>query len=272
MSSSELVAQVCLYGARETGYAYLASAPELSSPIVAEGGWSAHDPSSPSGELRSLSETIERAKRELRALGLSAGVALVCFPAGERCARTPIERYERVGDMKLEPAPLVRVTAEAIDQAARRLTSQSSHIVRAAVHDSTDRRSSPRVRSPEPGRRSSPPLGRTSTGKPIPRVPEELGALERAATQASATGGAMSEEASRAMRAAQSALRAHVDSYAREFTAAEHCEAASRVEDEKRARFGAMDRYLRYAHNGVALLHERAADELDEAERRRRLR
>lgn len=111
------VAQVCLYGTRDVGFAYLASGPELSSPIGAKGGWNP-DETRPSGHYLSLTEIIDKAKADLRALGIRSGEVLVFFPGGERCARTPVDEAEAVGGMKLEPAPVVVVTAAAIENAA----------------------------------------------------------------------------------------------------------------------------------------------------------
>ena len=119
------IAQVCLYGTRDVGFAYLASGPELSSPIGAKGGWNA-DGTRPSGHYLSLTEIIDKAKADLRALGIRSGEVLVFFPGGERCARTPVDEAEAVGGMKLEAAPVVVVTAAAIENAAEAIATTST--------------------------------------------------------------------------------------------------------------------------------------------------
>lgn len=233
------VAQVCLYGSRETGYAYLASGPALSSPILAQGGWSAADESRPSGEHRTLTEVIARAKADLRAHGIHRGELLVCFPGGAQCARTRVEAFESVGKMSLEPAPVVVLTADTIENAARQVAKSA----------------------PRSGGSGEAPLGWTSSGKPVPRVPAHLGALEKAASEA---GPLFDDRAAPAIRAAQVAARAHFEAYAEGFTLADHREAERLLREAPLER----DRYLRYARNGLVMLHERAADAIEARTRR----
>lgn len=233
------LAQVCLYGTRETGFAYLASGPELSSPILAQGGWSAEDETRPSGQYRTLTEIVAAAKADLRALGVTRGELLVCFPGGEQCARTRVEAFERVGAMSLEPAPVVVLTADTIENAARRVAE-----------------SAPRSDGSGPA-----PLGHTSSGEPVPRVPAHLGLLEKAA---SAAGPLFDARATAAIRAAQAAARAHFDAYAQGFTLADHRDAVRLFREAPLE----PDRYLRYARNGLVTLHERAADAIEARTRR----
>jgi hypothetical protein len=105
-------------------------------------------------------------------------------------------------------------------------------------------------------------LGATSSGKPVPRVALELGALEKAASLAVHAHGLGSVEATPAVRAAQSALRAHFDAYASGFTADDHRDAATLLADHKWAQ-SEMDRHLRYAHNGLEQRHREAAERAD---------
>lgn len=242
------VAQVCLYGTRETGFAYLASRPELSAPIVAKGGWNA-DETRPTGRYRSLTEVIAGAKLDLVELGITRGEVIVFFPGGERCARTRVDAFEAVSDMAIEPAPLFVVSADAIASAARPTGSSSA---RQPARRSRRSRGTARPRVV--------PLGATSSGKPIPPVPAELGALEKASSEA---GPLFSDEALPAIRAANSAARAHFDSYARDFTLADHREAARLLRDQHEG-----DRYLRFARGGLAMLHERFAEMLRAQQRR----
>jgi hypothetical protein len=111
---------------------------------------------------------------------------------------------------------------------------------------------------------SSPPsglpqLGTTASGKPVPHVPTRLGSLEKAASAAVGAHGLSDPKASPAIHAATSALRAHFDSYAREFTVEDHRDAEKLVADHKWANRD-MDRYLRYAHNGLEALHRHAIE------------
>src|SRR5690606_9179761 len=104
------------------------------------------------------------------------------------------------------------------------------------------------------------PLGATSSGKPIPPVPAELGALEKASSEA---GPVFSDEALPAIRAANSATRAHFDSYAGDFQPADHREAARLLREQLQ-----RERYLRFARGGLAMLHERFAEMLRAQQRR----
>lgn len=226
------VAQVCLYGTREKGFAYLASRPELSSPIAAKGGWSA-DETRPDGRYLSLTEIVDKAKADLRTLGVRSGELVVFFPGGERCARTPVDEFEAVGAMKLEAAPVVVVTADSIANAARGIASTA----------------------PPPSQQ----LGSTTSGKPVPYVPARLGALEEAASAAVRAHGLGHAKASPAVQAAHSALQRHFESYARGFTVDDHRDAGKAIADHKWAH-PEMDRYLRYAHNGLETLHRRAVE------------
>lgn len=244
---SEPVAQVCLYGTRETGFAYLASRPELSAPIVAKGGWN-EDETRPAGRYRSLTEVIAGAKLDLVELGIPRGEVIVFFPGGERCARTRVDAFEAVSDMAIEPAPLFAVSVDAIASAARPTGPRSA------------REPARRSRSRGTARPRVVPLGATSSGKPIPPVPAELGALEKASSEA---GPVFSDEALPAIRAANSATRAHFDSYAGDFTLADHREAARLLRDQHEG-----DRYLRFARGGLAMLHERFAEMLRAQQRR----
>lgn len=234
------IAQVCLYGTRETGFAYLASGPKLSSPIAAKGGWST-DETRPSGHYLSLTEIIDKAKADLRALGIRSGEVIVFFPGGERCAHTSIDEFEAAARMKLEPAPVVLVTADAIANAARGIGASS----------------------PSP---ALPQLGTTTSGKPVPHVPARLGSLEKAASAAVEAHGLSDPKASPAIRAATSALHAHFDAYAREFTVEDHRDAEKLIADHKWASRD-MDRYLRYAHNGLEALHRHAIEAAEKAAR-----
>lgn len=271
--AQEPVAQVCLYGTREIGFAYLASGPQLAAPIAAKGGWNA-DETRPSGAYLSLTEIVERAKEDLRALGVRQGHVIVFFPGGERCAKTPVDEYEAVADMRLEPAPVVLVTPEMIAEAGRSLGATRGA---PAIEPRTVATRSPAQRGSRAPRAASPadtpsPLGWTTSGKPIPPVPAELGELEKAASVAVGTHGIFDPHASPAVAAASAALRAHLESYARDFTAEEHREAERIVAEHKWATHATMDRYLRYAHNGIEARHRRAAEEIEQAERRRGLR
>ena len=245
---SEPVAQVCLYGTRESGFAYLASRPELTAAISAKGGWNA-DETRPAGRYLSLTEVIAGAKLDLYELGITRGEVIVFFPGGERCARTRVDAFEAVSDMAIEPAPVVVVSAATIASAARRIATPSA----APPARRSRTRSSVRTRVA--------PLGVTSSGKPIPPVPAELGALQKASNEA---GPLFSDEALPAIRAANSATRAHFDSYASDFTLADHREAARLLRDQPFE----DDRYLRFARIGVAMLHERFAEMLRAQQRR----
>lgn len=245
---SEPVAQVCLYGTRETGFAYLASRPELTAAISAKGGWNT-DETRPSGRYLSLTEVIAGAKLDLYELGITQGEVVVFFPGGERCARSRIDAFEAVNDMAIEPAPVVVVSADTIASAARHIGARSAR--------PPSRRSRPR----DAARTKVAPLGVTSSGKPIPPVPAELGALQKASSEA---GPVFSDEALPAIRAATSATRAHFDSYASDFTLKDHREAARLLRDQPFE----DDRYSRFARNGVAMLHERFAEMLRAQQRR----
>lgn len=111
-----VVAEVCLYGRPASGYAFLT----LLNPnaIASHGGWNTKE-DAPSGELRSLTDTIELAKASLRALGVAAGDVRVFFPGGELATRTPIDVRQAVNAMTLGPAPRTFVTAANIAAAAR---------------------------------------------------------------------------------------------------------------------------------------------------------
>ncbi len=111
------VAQICLYGTPGTGFTYLTARQGLARPIATRGGWD-RDERAPSGEFRSLTDIVQAAKASLRALGVERGDVLVCFPGGEHCARTPIDIYQTVGSMRIEPARAVLITAKTIERAA----------------------------------------------------------------------------------------------------------------------------------------------------------
>ena len=243
--TSKPVAQVCLYGTQATGYAYLASLPGQSA-IAAKGGWNA-DETRPTGRFRSLTAIIQRAKDDLHLLGVRRGDVVVFFPGGETCARTLLEEYEPVGDMRVERAPVMVVSAEAIERAAK-----------------PTRRTSPAYSRAEL-------LGTTTSGKPVPRVPKELGRLERAASEAAGKHGLFGEGAGPAIHAAQAAQHAHFDRYAEGFTAADHRDAAKLIGDHKWAN-PEIDRYTRYAHNGLESRHRRAAEAIEQAAREEALR
>lgn len=242
---SEPVAQVCLYGTRETGYAYLASRPELTAAICAAGGWNA-DQTRPTGRHLSLTEIIEKAKADLRALGITRGAVVVFFPGGLRCTYTPVDAFQEAERMRLEPALLAEISDDTIVGAARTIGAISA------------------TRSPG----ALAQLGRTASGKPVPCVPARLGSLEMAASAAVAAHGLADAKASPAIQAAHSALVAHFESYTREFTVEDHRGAGSLIAEHKWASAD-MDRYLRYAHNGLESLHRRAVELSEEQAWRR---
>lgn len=113
------VAQICLYGSAGSGFAYLTLRADTSR-IVTKGGWNREE-TQPSAELRSLTETVEAAKDSLRVFGIKRGEAVVFFPGGEHCARTPIDAFQAVGHMRIESAPVTVVTAQSIERAAREI-------------------------------------------------------------------------------------------------------------------------------------------------------
>jgi hypothetical protein len=273
MKTERPVAQVCLYGTRETGFAYLASGPELTSPILAQGGWSELDEAAPSGRVATLTEIVEHAKAALRALGVERGQVLVCFPGGRQCARTPIDQFQSAGSMTLEPAPLVAITKEAIKKAARRLEEPLAPIAAGVRSTPTPTQRFPKSatstkRAPAKRSRATPaPLGLTTNGKLVPRVPPRLGALEKAASQAAGEHGLFDDKAQPAIHAAQSAENKHFEAYAKDFTVGDHRDAAQLL----RAAFNPDDRYLNYARNGLVTRHERAIEALEEAARREAL-
>ena len=225
-----IVAQACLYGAEDTGLAYLASLAGQAS-IVAKGGWNAAE-TRPSGDVRSLTDIVQDAKEDLRALGVRAGDLAVFFPGGEQCARTPVDLYQPVEDMWIERASRMEVSDAAIARAARDIVQ----------------------------------LGATASGKPIPRVPARLARLERAAAGAVDVRGRFDEPARAAIRAAQSAERAHFDAYAGRFTARDHRDAVDQIEEHK----GGMPRAVQHVLDNLESMHRRAA--LDQERRAHRTR
>jgi hypothetical protein len=233
-----VVAEVCLYG--KGSYAFLAARPGVQGGIVAAGGWN-KDESRPSGELDSLTACVHAAKSALRALGkeFERGLIAVYWPGGETGAITPIDRYESAGAMKVIAAPKLKVSAAQINRAAAEITRPT------------------RARGAEL-------IGVTSSGKRVPVLPLELGVLEKAASAAVHQHGLSTEGgASPEISNASTAARAHVASYAADFTPEDHRDAAKLVEDHVR-RTPAIDRHLRYAHNGVRMLHERAHERASE--------
>ncbi|MBZ0119011.1 MAG: hypothetical protein K8H88_18590, partial [Sandaracinaceae bacterium] len=83
------------------------------------------------------------------------------------------------------------------------------------------------------------------------------------ASEAAAAHGLFSASAKPVILAAQAAARAHVSSYAADFTPEDHREAAVLVGRYRDTH--AMGRHLYYAHNGVQVLHERAAQAQEQA-------
>jgi hypothetical protein len=115
-SSSEPIAEVCLYGTRSSGYAYLAAIPGPPLRIVARGGWDRSE-LQPDRRFTDLTTCVGAAKDALRKTGVHQGAVIVFFPGGEQCSVSPIEAFEAVGDMKLAPAPMIAVSADAIAHA-----------------------------------------------------------------------------------------------------------------------------------------------------------
>ncbi len=240
-TSPKIAAEVGLYGAWDVGFAFIAARPAPASAIIATGGWSSRA-KRPSGELVSLTQAIRAAKQSLQEAGIRRGKALVSFPDGQYCALTPIGSFETADHMKLMPSLSVPLTEEAIDRA-----------VHAIAHE---HRSSASRRA----RRKREALGVTASGKPVLAVPRELGPLEQVASKAVLAHGLLSDEASPAIFAVRASLHKHFASYADEFTAKDHRDAQKLVADDKWTRRDEIDRYLRYAYNGIESLHRDAAE------------
>jgi hypothetical protein len=104
MNQANIVAEVCLYGARHVGFDYLACS--------SSGLYTRFTPNSQPDPTRlryeSLTDCIFRAQRELIEIGLSGTVA-VYEPGGERVAYVDLGACTYFGSMPWQPAPKITI-------------------------------------------------------------------------------------------------------------------------------------------------------------------
>ncbi len=253
-NARRIVAEVCLYHEaipradhHDYHYAFLATGPDFQGGLLAQGGWAEGDERI-AGDFDNPTDCIDAAKGALRALGIRKGTVLVTLPWGTESVLTPIDRYQSLASMRRSPT--VPLTAGLVRRVAWELAQA------AAGGDGFKARA--RGRSCQRAR-----LGTTSSGKAVLELPAELGVLAKLASAAAAAHGLFSASAKPVILAAQAAARAHVSSYAADFTPEDHREAAVLVGRYRDTH--AMGRHLYYAHNGVQVLHERAAQAQEQA-------
>jgi hypothetical protein len=107
MTKKNVVAEICLYGARRAGFDYLACYLHAATSRFTPN--SQPDPTKLRYEL--LTDCIFRAQRELIDAGLSGTVA-VFAPDGERFAHVELGECTYFGSMPWQPAPVVTISAE----------------------------------------------------------------------------------------------------------------------------------------------------------------
>lgn len=108
----KIVAEICLYGNHQCGAGYLAHVGPLTrdSKLFGDGEPKAG---------RNMTAAVWLACMDLEAAG-AKGLATVYSPGGQRCGEVNIQRPCYYGNIEWRPAPMLVISAEAIEAAAQK--------------------------------------------------------------------------------------------------------------------------------------------------------
>jgi len=110
-AAKTIVGEICLYGNRETGAGWLASAGPITAGKILGDGDPVRD--------RGFTEAVWQAADALRAAGVTAGIVRIFAAGGQRMAEVQIEKsIGYFGDLKWSPAIVYAISADAIAAAA----------------------------------------------------------------------------------------------------------------------------------------------------------